>query len=288
MANISILSEHRCDLGEGPFYCTRRNTLFWFDILGKTRHQHDFATGENSAVALPEMASAMAVLEDENDLVFTETGLWKRNNESGFLTSIAPIEADNSQTRSNDARVHPSGAFWLGTMGKQAQNKAGAIYHYRNGKLTKLYGDISIPNAICFSPDGSKAYYTDTIAAKLMSVSVDPETGLPNGEPTILLDHSDNEGGLDGAIVGADGNIWIALWGASVINSYSSDGVLKASHTVDATQPSCPAFIGGGKIAVTTAMEGMDEAAKQSDPNAGKTFVLDVAAAPKFEPLVAI
>lgn len=288
MTDISILSDHRCTLGEGPFYCTRRNTLFWFDILEKKRHQHDFASGKQSVVDLPEMASAMAVLDDENDLIFTETGLWKRHEKSGELTSIEPIEADNAITRSNDARIHSSGAFWLGTMGKQAQEKAGAIYHYFNGTLTKLFADITIPNAICFSPDGKTAYYTDTATDKLMRVSVEKSTGLPNAEPEIFFDHKDKEGGLDGAVVDADGNIWIALWGAGCVNCYSSDGQLKAAYEVDAKQLTCPVFIGDGRIAVTSAFEGMSEADKANDPNAGKTFVLNVSVPAKLEPLVRI
>lgn len=288
MADISILSEHRCELGEGPFYCPRRKTLFWFDILGKKRHQHDFQTGKQGAIDLPEMTSAMAVIDDENDLLFTQTGLWKRNNASGSLSQIADIEASNSVTRSNDARVHPSGAFWLGTMGKQAQDKAGAIYHYRSGTLTKLFADISIPNAICFSVDGSTAYYTDTPTAKWMRVAVDPETGLPTSEPVVFLDYAGNKGGLDGAIVDTKNNLWIAIWGEGVVNCYSADGHLIESHKIQATKTTCPVFIDDGKIAVTSAWEGMDDGAKAADINAGKTFVLDVGASAKFEPNVVI
>jgi sugar lactone lactonase YvrE len=33
------------------------------------------------------------------------------------------------------------------------------------GKVTTLlFPDITIPNAICFSPDGAIAYFTDTMA----------------------------------------------------------------------------------------------------------------------------
>jgi sugar lactone lactonase YvrE len=40
---------------------------------------------------------------------------------------------------------------------------------------TLLYPRITIPNAICFSPDGAIAYFTDTVTARLMRVAIDPD-----------------------------------------------------------------------------------------------------------------
>jgi sugar lactone lactonase YvrE len=57
-----------------------------------------------------------------------------------------------------------SGALWIGTMGKKCRKTgAGAIYHVARGTVTLLFPDITIPNAICFSPDGAAAYFTDTV-----------------------------------------------------------------------------------------------------------------------------
>jgi len=43
---------------------------------------------------------------------------------------------------------------------------------------------------------------------------------------------------------------------------------------VPATQSSCPAFV-GERMVVTSAQEGMDEAARAADPLSGQTFLLD-------------
>lgn len=288
MTPVSTLSQTRCQLGEGPFYCERRNTLFWFDILNRKRYAYDFNSGEESVLALTEMTSAMAVVDAQNDVLFTSSGLWLHNIASGGFSPVASIEADNEITRSNDARVHPSGAFWLGTMGCNAEEKAGSIYHFRKGVLTTLFSDITIPNAICFSPDGKNAYFTDTPTEKLMRVRVDPENGLPQGTPEVLIDHAGQEGGLDGAVVDADGNIWIALWGAAGVNCYDAEGALLKSIALPSQQTTCSAFVDGGKMAVTSAWQGMDDEAKKADPNAGKTFLTDAFAKPKFDPHVQI
>ncbi|MGO8484673.1 SMP-30/gluconolactonase/LRE family protein, partial [Rhizobium leguminosarum] len=64
-------------------------------------------------------------------------------------------------------------------------NPTGATYHVASGKVTKIFNGISSPNSICFSPDGTVGYYTDSRINRLMRVMVDPLTGLPSGEPIV-------------------------------------------------------------------------------------------------------
>src|SRR3546814_7772698 len=73
---------------------------------------------------------------------------------SGRLSLHAALEADNLATRSNDGRVHPCGALWIGTMGKRAETGAGSLYWFFRGELRRLFSGISIINSIAFSPDG--------------------------------------------------------------------------------------------------------------------------------------
>ncbi|MEO1748439.1 MAG: SMP-30/gluconolactonase/LRE family protein [Pseudomonadota bacterium] len=289
--HTSILSKSRCELGEGPFYCDRRETLYWFDIVNRRRHAFDFKSGLETSQPIPEMASAMAVIDDRHDLIFTESGLWSWELGTGCWTPVCSIEVDDEATRSNDARVHPSGAMWLGTMSKTAKEGAGAIYHYRAGTLTKLFDDVTIPNAICFSPQGDTAFYTDTKTRKLMRVKVDVGNGLPTEKPQVHYRQPTTDiGGMDGAICDGDGNIWNARWGASRLDMYSRYGERALSIEVPVTQPSCPAFVGGNHIAIASAWEGMDQATRDADANAGRVVLLEFQTStnPRFEPWAVI
>ena len=156
-ARVSVLCDIACHLGEGPSYDPATDTLYWFDIIEQRMLERRLADGRSRIHVLPEMASAVAFSDDGRQVLVTETGVRLRDPASGQLTTIAPIEADNALTRSNDARVHPSGSFWIGTMGKHAEHKAGAIYWFRAGEVRRLFPDVSIPNSICFSPDGAIA-----------------------------------------------------------------------------------------------------------------------------------
>ena len=123
-----------------------------------------------------------------------------------------------------------------------------------------------------------------------MAVAVDPVNGLPRGEPRLLFDYGVRKSGLDGAVVDAEGAIWIACWGGSCISVVSPQGALLRTVPVPVFQPSCPAFIGPdlGRLLVTSAWQGMDEARRAEDEHAGKTFILDIAVRGRAEPRVVL
>jgi sugar lactone lactonase len=284
----TILSEHHCRLGEGCTYDPASNTAWWFDILERTLFQADLTLGAVAMHALPAMGSLLAFIDDTHQLLATDKGLYVRNMTNGRLTLHTPLEADNPGTRSNDGRVHPCGALWIGTMGRNADKGAGAIYHFYRGVVRLLYAGVSIPNAICFSPDGGTAYFTDTKEAILHRVAIDPANALPTGDPEVLYDHRGEAGGLDGAVVDAEGLIWNARWGGSCVDVYTPAGERVRTIAVPAKQSSCPVFVGRDfdRLLVTSAWQGMDEPARAADPHHGKTFILDVGAVGRPEPRV--
>jgi sugar lactone lactonase YvrE len=148
-----------------------------------------------------------------------------------------------------------------------------------------LYADVTIPNAICFSPSGEVGYFADTASNILYRVPLDAATGLPIGDPAPFVRH-EGVGGIDGAVVDADDFIWNARWGGGCVDVYDTNGRRLRSLRVPARQSSCPAFVGRdfSRLLVTTAWEGMDAAAREADPEHGRTFILDVASRGRAEP----
>ena len=281
----SVLSAERCHLGEGPTYDATTDTAWWFDILEGRLFEAHLASGQVRIHQLGKMASALARVDAERQLIAAEDGLYIRSVADGAMTLYRPLEAENARTRSNDARVHPSGTFWIGTMGRRAEAGAGAIYALDRGELSRLFAHITLPNAICFSPDGALGYFADTRKNELYRVALDPATGLPRGAPETLVKHQ-GIGGIDGAVVDADGLIWNARWGGGCIDVYSPTGDHLRSLRVPARQSSCPAFVGPdlSRLLVTSAWQGMDEAARAADPEHGRTFLMEAGARGRAEP----
>lgn len=281
----SVLSAERCHLGEGPTYDAATDTAWWFDILERRLFEAHLGSGRISIHRLGRMASALARIDAERQLIAAEDGLYVRAVSDGRMTLHCPLEADKPGNRSNDARVHPSGTFWIGTMGRKAERGAGAIYALYRGEISLLFAGVTIPNAICFSPDGALGYFADTVKNELYRVALDPLTGLPQAAPEVLLRHG-GDGGLDGAVVDADGLIWNARWGGGCVDVYSPQGERLRCLQVPARQASCPAFVGPdfSRLLVTSAWQGMDEAARAADPGHGRTFLLEAKARGRPEP----
>jgi sugar lactone lactonase len=281
----TVLCDERCHLGEGPTYDALTDAAWWFDILERRLFEARLGSGRLTIHSLGVMGSALGRIDAQRQLLVADDGLYVRELADGRMTLYRPLEADNAATRSNDARVHPSGTFWIGTMGRNAEPGLGAIYALHRGELSRLYDRVTIPNAICFSPDGTVGYFADTHENVLYRVDLDPATGLPNGEPAALITRRGG-GGIDGAVVDADGLIWNARWGGGCIDVYSPQGEHLRTLRVPARQSSCPAFVGQNlsRLLVTSAWQGMTEENKRADPDHGRTFVLDVAARGRAEP----
>ncbi|MES0863491.1 SMP-30/gluconolactonase/LRE family protein [Ruegeria sp. SCPT10] len=267
-----VFDNRPCDLGEGPLWHPERQQLFWFDINNKRLMTRE--ADEQNSWDFAEHVSAAGWVDKDTLLIASETGLWRFSLTSGEKKPVCPLEADNSVTRSNDGRADSWGGFWIGTMGKQAEPHAGSIYRFWRGELRRLVPNVTISNAICFAPDRSCAYYTDTTTQQVMRWGLDPETGWPEGEASVFLDLRDEALNPDGAVVDAAGHIWIAQWGAARVACYDPSGQFQHAVTFDAAHTSCPAFGGDdlNTLFCTTAREGLSAEALRDQPRNGMTF----------------
>lgn len=274
------------ELGEGPTYDPHTDTFYWFNILGQELHELSLSSGKKTVHALPFKASVLARIDADRQLIASERGLMIRDVRSDDLTLHVELEPAHMGNRSNDGRVHPSGALWIGTMGLKAQDGAGSIYHVAQGTVRRLFTGISIPNAICFSADGTTGYYTDTRVNRIMRVSLDPATGLPVDEAKVFADTSDRPGGADGAVCDNEGTVWNARWGQSCIERFSTDGQLIARYALPTARVSCPAFAGAdaNRLFATTAFEGATADERRSDTLAGTAFDLGIQVSGRHEP----
>jgi sugar lactone lactonase YvrE len=106
----------------------------------------------------------------------------------------------------------------------------------------------------------------------------------------VFADRGGGAGDHDGSVVDIDGTLWNARWGEGRVTAYAPDGRLLRSIAMPVGQPTCPAFVGknADRLAVTSAWAGLDETQRAAQPDAGKTFLLDLPVRGRFEPRVLI
>lgn len=268
----TIFDGTECSLGEGPMWHPERQEFFWFDINAHRLYARD---GEERRLwQFDGHVSAAGWIDRDRLLVAHERGLLILDLETGNTEPLCPLEADNPLTRTNDGRADPWGGFWIGTMAKAMTKGAGAFYRFYRGELRQLYGNITVTNAQCFSPDRRFAYFADTPTGKVMRQPLDETTGWPKGEPELFLDLPATDFRPDGAVVDAEGNFWCAHYGHAKVTCHSPAGELMQTFAIPARQATCPAFAGASldRMLVTSAWQKLTDEQRAADPNAGKTF----------------
>lgn len=283
-----VWSHDRSVLGEGIGLDAMTGRLRWFDILGRRRLSQEFGQDVTEARPIVGMPSAGAAIDATREMIFTETGLWIFDRKTNALGErIAAIEADRPDLRSNDGRTHPCGAFWGSTMALDQSEGKGSIYWVFRGEVRKLYGELTVGNAICFAEDGTYAHFSDTPRGTIWRVATDPATGLPDGEPEVFDQAApDDPGGPDGAVLDRDGNLYSARWGGAEVKVFSPDGRLVRRIATGAPNTTCPAFCGPGLsyIAISSARDGMSEDELGRWPDAGKTFLFEAGCRGRLDP----
>lgn len=281
----TIFDDRSCELGEGPLWHPERQQLFWFDIVNRKLLAR--SGDRQQSWSFSDMVSAAGWIDRDHLLIVGERALLRFNIETGEHETIAEL-ALGEGLRTNDGRADPWGGMWFSSMSKKAEAGAGAIFRFYKGQITELYSEITIPNAICFSPDRRFAYFADTEPSVIKRVALDAETGMPDGEPEIFLDLAADGLNPDGAVTDAEGNLWNAQWGASRVAVYDPQGTLIKTIAIGAPHSSCPAFGGEDMTAMfcTTAREGLSAQDLSDAPESGMVFAAKEAGRGLPEPRV--
>lgn len=271
-----------CTLGEGTLWHPLRGELFWFDILGAVLYRRG---QETVATPMAEMCSAAAWVDYDHLLIASQSRLMLHDIDKAQSQTLALLEPERAETRSNDGRADPFGGFWVGTMEMSGQAGQGTLYRYYRGELRPLRSGLGIPNGICFAPDASRAYFADTAQGLMWQWRLGAD-GWPEGEPELFIDF--NKLGLnpDGAVTDAEGTLWVAHWGGGCIGRYSAEGAALGQIALPASQPTCPAF-GGPDLTTLYCSSAKVDLASPS-PLCGATFALPNAGQGRPEPAVTL
>lgn len=163
--------------------------------------------------------------------------------------------------RMNDAAVDPSGRFWVGSMAIDGTPDAGHLYRVDNdGSVRAVVDGLSIPNGPAFSSDGRQLYLADSAKGRIDRLDIDPASGDVLSQTT-FVQLTERGQSPDGMTVDAEGCLWVAIWGGSVVHRYTADGQLDTVLAVPARQPTSVCFGGqnGRQLFITSAYVGLLE-----------------------------
>jgi sugar lactone lactonase YvrE len=274
------LNDTRCTLGEGPVFDDRRDALWWCDIAERRVHAFRFHESRTETYRFDSEVGSIGIAETGRLVVALRNEVGLFDPESGIFERIAEIEAGNPDTRLNDGKVGPDGAFWVGTMDDRnlpRKEPLGSLYRVdASGKVERKIEDVIVSNGLAFSPDGRTMFHSDSRGMWIDRWNFDAATGEISGRKRIaVLD--DETGRPDGGATDATGAYWSAGVSAARLNRFSPEGELLESYPVPVAAPTMPCFGGPGltQLYVTSLRVGRAPELLERYPLTGITIVAD-------------
>jgi D-xylonolactonase len=221
-----IISNYRCQVGEGPLWHPLEKRLYWVDIPQGRVFRFDPAAKEVEICYEGEAVSGLTVQEDGSLLLFLQRGAvasW-RNGKLKFIINQIP---DKRAHGFNDMIADPMGRVFWGSLPANEYVKERYCGLYRidpDGSITCVAEDIGLSNGLGFAPGCKQIYYTDTILRRIYLFDYDQMTGnLANRR--VFVETGADDGDPDGMTVDAQGYVWAALWGSHSVVRYTPQGI---------------------------------------------------------------
>ncbi|MFT5222541.1 MAG: sugar lactone lactonase YvrE [Glaciecola sp.] len=252
------------ELAEGPRW--HAGQLTWVDITAGALHTHDPSKGTFATQYVPDTLGMVAPRENGGWLLAIGAQIVLRDPDGHDRVLATLGDAD---MRCNDGVCGPDGALYVGTVHRTNPEHQGIFVRVEgDGTVEPILEGLGISNGIGFSPDGSLAYYVDSLDRRVDVLDLRDGTR----DPLIAINE---EGCLpDGLAVDAEGAIWVAIYAGGQVRRHLPDGRLDRVVHLPTSQVTAVTF-GGADLSdlyITTAREHLGPQERVAQPLAGGVF----------------
>ncbi len=253
-------------LGEGPFWDEETQRLYLVDINGRLVLSYDADGNELDVWTMPDVVSTAIPRRKGGLLVTLRDGAYLFDPQAGTFDRLASTDPD-PENRINESRVDPEGRLWCGTMKSNVGRNGEALPIDRatgtlsvveaDGTWRQVLSGIGIPNTLCWSPEGDRLYFADTMAGEIYRFRYDPKTGAISDKQ--VFSDVKGHGFPDGSALDEHGFLWNARWQGGCIIRFSPDGRIDRIVELPVRQPTSCVFGGPQRktLFVTSANEGL-------------------------------
>ncbi len=209
---MKILTQKRCNIGEGPIWNDKKQKLYFTNGFGGNEMcMYDFQMDKVTTRSLPFGVAAFA-LDAENHLIVSHSDGVHILNDDNSLTSIY----DNSKYEirfANDMKVGPDGAIYVGTQSGKRKGVSdkidGKLYRISSkGEVDILLDGLILSNGMEWSIDETKFYHTDSDTGIIKEYDFDKMCGNIQFTGRQVRVH-----GVDGFTIGQDNRLYVGCWG---------------------------------------------------------------------------
>lgn len=275
MANgdVELVLDARATLGEGPVWDARAGVVWFTDILARQVHRFDPETGDAKVIPVDQEVGTIAPRASGGLVAGVRDG-FAALDDSGALTMLAPVEADDPSRRMNDGKCDRAGRLWASVMAFDGTPGAGTLYTLDPDLSVRAQvPGLAIGNGMAWTADDATMYFVDSRTSRVDAFDFDLATGTVTNRRTVVTIPED-EGLPDGMCLDAEGHLWVALFGGWGVQRFAPDGTKEERVELPVPNVTCCAFGGPGltDLYVTTAREAMSADELAAHPEAGGLF----------------
>ena len=274
---VRAVVDAQAKLGEGVVWDSGRQIVWFVDIKRRLLWHYDPATGSNAAAEAPGEIGWALPTDEGSLLCGLADGLYLFDPAEQQFAFLAQVPGEPAHNRLNDACVDPAGRVWFGSMDNAETKPSGRFYVFDRGTVTPAGPDgIVITNGPAIDRAGSRIYFTDTTAQKIMVADMmDGQIGTvrPFVDTGVLFP----DAYPDGPVIDAEDHIWTGLYLGGKVARFSPLGELVATIDIPARDVTKLAF-GGPDLStayVTTATKNMTAEDMARLPLSGSLFAFD-------------
>lgn len=242
---------------EGPMWFAQEGVVRFVDMLAGDVLTVGRDGGVTRTPSGSPVAAAMRPRRDGGVAVVREDDVVLYDDRLQHPKPLVRLFADE-RMRCNEAGVDPQGRLYVGTM--RYDREPGAAVMYRvdaAGSATVVMRGLTISNGLCWTPDGSAAYYNDSATGRTDVMDYD---GDRLGDRRLLA-RAPAGCAPDGLTLDADGGVWVALNGGARVVRYDERGRVSETIELPVRQVTSCIFGGGdlGTLYITTSRENLPD-----------------------------
>jgi sugar lactone lactonase YvrE len=266
----------QCSLGEGPIWHAERNCCYWVDIEKGILFEYDWKSKQTRHWNFDHYVTLVLPAGKNHVFLALDTSIARFDLLEEKIEWLFKVE-DDEANRCNDGAVDASGRLWVGTMHKQHQQGAGALYSIDSDRnISRKISNTTISNGIVWSLDGKRMYYIDSGAQFVQSYLFDEATGEISFEKNVI-EVPKELGTPDGMTIDEEGMLWVAHWGGFGVYRWNPDtGELLQKIELPVPQVTSCAFAGDNLdyLIISSSRENFTEKDQQDYPESGNLFCI--------------
>jgi len=273
---IKKIHNEQCSLGEGVFFSSKNQRLYWLDINLKNLF---ISTLDNQVTQfyLPEMAGVIVDVYEEKIFLASESGICCFDTKKEFWTVLfkSPYQPEHYLYRANDGCKLSDNCFIFGRMKKKPEKGQGDIIIINKGVANVIYEGITIPNTFIPLPDENAILISDSLQQKVFKFFLNIDFSIKSTE--VWLDLSDYEATPDGGCISSNKDIYLTLWDGHAILKFNIAGDMTGKIELPFPRPTnCVLNEDESLLYITSATEGLTQKELEQYPLSGHTIAIPI------------